>query len=101
MSLAKRKLTPRSPLEQHAALLGDLRSTFSALPDSGALDRGGRPYPRTPHRAAASRSSPVDPAGLHHDAKRIAHRNTSETLSALVKADRLDLTIEALVVDES
>jgi hypothetical protein len=86
--------------EQHKALLSDVVERLAALPTSGALNAGGKPYraQRTERAVEARAGEPVE---LLAYILKLAFQKTSETLTALVKADRLDLSIEALVVDES
>jgi hypothetical protein len=87
-------------LEQHTALLHDLREQIAEMPESGALTAARKPY-RAGRTAAAVRSREDDPAALVEYVTKIALQETSETLSALVKVNRLDLSIEFLVADET
>jgi hypothetical protein len=86
--------------EQHAALLSDVREQLAALPTSGALNAGGNPY-RAQRTERAVEQRAADPVALLAYVTKLAFQKTSETLTALVKADRLDLSIESLVADES
>jgi hypothetical protein len=84
--------------EQHRALLADALDLAAQLPDSGVLDSGGKPYRALRYERAVNARAD-DPAGLLDYIKSIAHRKSSEGLTALVKYGRLDLSVETLVVD--
>jgi tetratricopeptide (TPR) repeat protein len=85
--------------EQHRALLNDCRAIARALPTSGVLDRGRRPY--RPIRFEPKLDSVAnDPPGLVEYVRGMAGR-TSEGLESLVEYNRLDLSVELLILDES
>jgi tetratricopeptide (TPR) repeat protein len=85
--------------EQHRALLSDCRGIARALPDSGVLDDGGHPY--RARRFERKLDSVADnPVGLLEYIRGMAHR-TSDGYEALVKYNRLDLSVETLIIDES
>jgi hypothetical protein len=86
--------------EQHAALLYDLREQLAALPGSGAINAGRKPY-RANRTEQAVKAREDDPVALVEYVTKIAFQTTSEALSALVRVNRLDLSIEYLVADES
>jgi hypothetical protein len=86
--------------EQHAALLYDLTEQLAALPSSGAMNAGRKPY-RASRTERAIKAREDDPEALAAYLTKIAFQPTSEALSALVKVNRLDLSIEYLVADES
>jgi hypothetical protein len=85
--------------EQHRALLNDCWELAKALPDSGVLDRGRRPYRA---RRFERKLSEVehDPIALLEYVRGMARR-TSEGLESLVEYNRLDLSVETLIIDES
>ena len=85
--------------EQHTALLYDLTEQLAALPTSGAMNAGRKPY-RAMRTERAVKAREDDPAALLAYVTKIAFQATSEALSALVKVNRLDLSIEYLVADE-
>jgi tetratricopeptide (TPR) repeat protein len=85
--------------EQHRALLNDCWDLARALPTSGVLDRARRPYRaiRFERKLAAVAN---DPVGLLDYVRGMARR-TSDGLESLVEYNRLDLSVEALIIDES
>jgi tetratricopeptide (TPR) repeat protein len=85
--------------EQHRALLNDCRELAGALPASGVLDRGRRPY-RAIRFERKLDAVEHDPAGLLEYIRGMARR-TSEGLEALVEYNRLDLSVETLIIDQS
>jgi tetratricopeptide (TPR) repeat protein len=85
--------------EQHRALLNDCWYLVHELPTSGVLDRGGRPY-RAQRVAMKLQKLEDDPAGLLEYIRGMARR-WSEGLDALVLYNRLDLSLETLILDES
>jgi hypothetical protein len=64
------------------------------------MNAGRRPY-RATRTEAAVRAREDDPVRLLEYVTKIAFQPTSEALSAVVAVNRLDLSIEALVADES
>ena len=86
--------------EQHTALLYDLTEQLAALPTSGATNAGRKPY-RALRTERAVKAREDDPAALLAYVAKIAFQATSEALSALVEVNRLDLSIEFLVADET
>jgi hypothetical protein len=85
--------------EQHLGLLNDCWHLVHALPTSGVLDRGGRPY-RALRVERKLQTVEDDPVGLLEYIRGMARR-WSEGLDALVKYNRLDLSLETLILDES
>lgn len=85
--------------EQHRALLSDCRGIARALPDSGVLDRARRPY-RAIRFERKLDSVAHDPVGLLEYVRGMARR-TSDGLESLVEYNRLDLSVETLIIDES
>jgi hypothetical protein len=85
--------------EQHLALLHDCREVAEALPSSGVLDQGGRPY--RPIRFERKLDAVQDePDELLVYVRGMARR-TSDGLDAIVKYNRLDLAVETLILDET
>ena len=96
-------MTPETPTptrEQHRALHYDLTEQLAALPSCGAMNAGRKPY-RASRTEQAVKAREDDPVALVAYVTKIAFQPTSEALSALVTVDRLDLSIEYLVADES
>lgn len=91
--------TPSPTPEQHRAVLHDCWELVQALPTSGVLDRGKRPY-RALRVERKLRALEDDPVGLLQYIAGMARR-TSEGLEALVEYNRLDLSMETLIIDES
>ena len=85
--------------EQHRALLNDCWHLTQALPGSGVLDRRHRPY-RALRVEQKLKALEDDPVGLLEYIRGMARR-TSEGLEALVEYNRLDLSMETLIIDES
>jgi tetratricopeptide (TPR) repeat protein len=85
--------------EQHRALLSDCWGLARALPTSGVLDRARRPY-RAIRFERKLDAVAHDPVGLLEYVRGMARR-TSEGLEALVEYNRLDLSVEMLIIDES
>jgi tetratricopeptide (TPR) repeat protein len=85
--------------EQHRALLNDCWAIARALPTSGVLDRARRPY-RAIRFERKLDSVVSDPVGLLEYVRGMARR-TSEGLESLVEYNRLDLSVEMLILDES
>jgi hypothetical protein len=85
--------------QQHTTLLYDLTEQLAALPSSGAMKAGRKPY-RALRTERAIKAREDDPAALLAYVTKIAFQPTSEALSALVTVDRLDLSIEYLVADK-
>jgi len=85
--------------EQHRALLSDCRGIARALPDSGVLDRARRPY-RAIRFERKLDSVAHDPVGLFEYVRGMARR-TSDGFESLVEYNRLDLSVETLIIDES
>jgi tetratricopeptide (TPR) repeat protein len=85
--------------EQHRALLNDCWALARALPGSGVLDRARRPY-RAIRFERKLDSVANDPVGLLEYVRGMARR-TSDGLEALVEYNRLDLSVEMLIIDES
>lgn len=85
--------------EQHRALLDDCWAIARALPTSGVLNRGRRPY-RAIRFERKLDSVSNDPAGLLEYVRGMARR-TSDGLESLVEYNRLDLSVEMLILDES
>jgi tetratricopeptide (TPR) repeat protein len=85
--------------EQHRALLSDCWDLARALPTSGVLDRGRRPY-RAIRFERKLDAVAQDPVGLLEYVRGMASR-TSEGLESLVEYNRLDLSVEMLIIDES
>jgi tetratricopeptide (TPR) repeat protein len=85
--------------EQHRALLSDCWAIARALPTSGVLDRDRRPY-RAIRFERKLDSVASDPIGLLEYVRGMARR-TSEGLESLVEYNRLDLSVEMLILDES
>jgi tetratricopeptide (TPR) repeat protein len=92
-------MTPNPSPEQHRALLHDCWAIAEALPTSGVLDRARRPY-RAIRFERKLDDLANDPSGLLEYIRGMARR-TSEGLDALVQYDRLDLSVETLIIDES
>jgi hypothetical protein len=85
--------------DQHRALFDDCWEIARALPTSGVLDRGRRPY-RAIRFERKLESVRRDPAGLLSYITGMARR-TSDGLEALVQYDRIDLSVEQrLILDE-
>jgi len=92
-------MAPTPSPEEHRALRDDCRAIAEALPTSGVLDRARRPY----HAIRFERKLDDlanDAAGLLEYVRGMARR-TSEGLDALVEYNRLDLSVEMLIIDES
>jgi tetratricopeptide (TPR) repeat protein len=85
--------------EQHRALLNDCWALARALPDSGVLNRARQPY-RAIRIERKLDSVTNDPVGLLEYVRGMARR-TSDGLDSLVEYDRLDLSVETLIIDES
>jgi tetratricopeptide (TPR) repeat protein len=85
--------------EQHRALLNDCWDLARALPDSGVLNRARQPY-RAIRFERKLDSVTNDPVGLLEYVRGMARR-TSDGLDSLVEYDRLDLSVERLIIDES
>jgi tetratricopeptide (TPR) repeat protein len=85
--------------EQHRALLSDCWDLARALPTSGVLDRARRPY-RAIRFERKLDAVANDPVGLLEYIRGMARR-TSEGLESLVEYNRLDLSVEMLIIDES
>ena len=85
--------------EQHRALLNDCWALACALPGSGVLDRARRPY-RAIRFERKLDSVASDPVELLEYVRGMARR-TSDGLEALVEYNRLDLSVETLIIDES
>jgi tetratricopeptide (TPR) repeat protein len=85
--------------EQHRALLNDCWAIARALPTSGVLDRARRPY-RAIRFERKLDAVATDPAGLLEYVRGMARR-TSDGLESLVEYNRLDLSVEMLILDES
>jgi hypothetical protein len=86
--------------QQHTTLLYDLTEQLAALPSSGAMKAGRKPY-RALRTERAIKAREDDPAALLAYVTKIAFQPTPEALSAQVTVNRLDLSIEYLVADES
>jgi tetratricopeptide (TPR) repeat protein len=85
--------------EQHRALLSDCWDIARALPDSGVLDRARQPY-RARRFTRKLDSVAHDPVELLKYVRGMARR-TSEGFESLVEYNRLDLSVETLIIDES
>ena len=85
--------------EQHRALLDDCWAIARALPTSGVLDRGRRPYRAIRFERKLTRSLTTRPACS--STHRGMARRTSDGLESLVEYNRLDLSVEMLILDES
>jgi hypothetical protein len=85
--------------EQHRALLEDCWELARGLPTSGVLDRARRPY-RAIRFERKLDAVANDPEGLLEYIRGMARR-TSEGLESLVEYNRLDLSVEMLIMDES
>jgi tetratricopeptide (TPR) repeat protein len=79
--------------------LDDCWKLARALPKSGVLDRGRRPYRARRFEAKLSDSA-NDPAALLEYIRGMARRS-SDGLESLVEYNRLDLSVETLIIDES
>ena len=84
---------------QHRALLSDCWDIARALPDSGVLDRARQPY-RARRFTRKLDSVAHDPVELLKYVRGMARR-TSEGFESLVEYNRLDLSVETLIIDES
>lgn len=85
--------------EQHRVLLHDCWQLVRALPTSGVLDRARRPY-RAIRFERKLEAVTNDPKALLEYVRGMARR-TSEGLESLVEYNRLDLSVEMLIMDES
>jgi tetratricopeptide (TPR) repeat protein len=92
-------MNPAPTPEQHRALLSDCWELARAYPTSGVLNRGGRPY-RAIRFERKLDAVANDPEGLLEYVRGLAYR-TTHGLDALVEHNRLDLTVETLIVDKS
>ncbi len=92
-------MTEMPTAEQHRALLSDCWALARALPGSGVLDRGRRPY-RAIRFERKLNAVAKDPVGLSDYVRGMARR-TSDGLDLLVEYNRLDLAVETLILDES
>jgi tetratricopeptide (TPR) repeat protein len=92
-------MKPAPTTEQHHALLSDCWELARAYPTSSVLNRGGRPY-RAIRFERKLDAVADDPEGLLEYVRGLAYR-TTQGLDALVEYNRLDLTVETLIVDES
>ena len=80
-------MSPGTPLpkpEQPRALLYDLTEQLAALPSSGAMNAGRKPY-RVSRTERAVKARENDPEALLAYVTKIAFEPTSEALSVLVK----------------
>ncbi|OAI39292.1 hypothetical protein AYO39_00410 [Actinobacteria bacterium SCGC AG-212-D09] len=80
-------------------MLADCWAIANALPTSGVLDRGRRPY-RAIRFERKLDTVANDPRGLLGYIRGMARR-TSEGLESLVEYNRVDLSVEMLIMDES
>jgi tetratricopeptide (TPR) repeat protein len=85
--------------EQHRALLSDCWDLARALPSSGVLNRARKPY-RAIRFERKLDAVAHDPVGLLEYVRGMARR-TSDGLESLVEYNRLDLSVETLIIDES
>jgi tetratricopeptide (TPR) repeat protein len=85
--------------EQHRALLNDCWDLARALPSSGVLNRARRPY-RAIRFERKLDAVANDPIGLLEYVRGMAHRATYG-LDSSAEYNRLDLSVEMLIIDES